>query len=243
MLDGLKDLWRMARVDGWIFTNATFVAAEVEVDAAAAARWLPGGLRLASPATATLFVAHYPETSFGSVYNEAGLFLDVRRGGRAAVHCPWMVVDDDVALILGREALGYPKKMAALSLSLESDDIEATVERRGVRLLELRGKVGRREESPPPMLARRACNVWGTMGLSLQRLLSFTPREQILEAREVEMQIEVRESARDPLHELKIGRVLRAYRYRLNIGGAGVPLPVRAVSPLFMMQRWALRYS
>src|SRR5262245_43112376 len=101
MLDRLRDLWRMARVGGWIFTDAACLSARVEIDGAAAARWLPRGLSAASPATATLFVAHYPETSFGSVYNEAGLFMDVRRGSRAGVHCPWMLVDDDIALILG----------------------------------------------------------------------------------------------------------------------------------------------
>ncbi len=154
-----------------------------------------------------------------------------------------MLVDDDVALILGRDALGYPKKMGEFALSLDSDDIEATVDRRGVRLIEMRGKVGPRADRPPPMLGRRACNVWGPVGLSLQKLVSFTPKEEILEAWTVDLRVDVRESAKDPLHELRIGRVLGAWRYKVNIGGSRIPWPMRAVSPLFLLRSWALRYT
>jgi len=90
---------------GWIFEDAIFVALEVEIDPTKAVRAMPLGLRPAD--RATLFVAHYPRTSFGSVYSEAGLFVHLRFP-RGAVHCPWMLVDDDVALITGRELLGYP---------------------------------------------------------------------------------------------------------------------------------------
>lgn len=242
MLDSIRELRRLANLGGWIFTDATFLAAKVEIDPDRAARWLPGGLRLARPATATLFIAHYPQTSFGSVYNEAGLFVDVRRRLRSAVHCPWMLVDDDIALILGRELLGYPKKMGTFSVSLDGDDVDASVERKGVRLLRLRGKVGPAAVNPPPMLARRTFNAWGPLGLALQKLLTFTPTEQILEARTVDLAIEIRPAPRDPLHELGVGRVLEAYRYRLNIGGSGVPLPVRSLSPLYLLRSLTLRY-
>ena len=242
MLDSIRELRRLANLGGWIFTDAVFLAAKVEIDADRAARWLPGGLRLARPATATLFIAHYPQTSFGSVYNEAGLFVDVRRRFRAAVHCPWMLVDDDIALILGRELLGYPKKLGTFAVSLDGDEVDASVERKGVKLLHLHGKVGRVVSDPPPMLARRVYNAWGPIGLSLQKLLTFTPTEQILEAREVELTVQIRPAPLDPLHELGVGQVLEAHRYRVNIGGSGVPLPVRSLSPLYLLRSLTLRY-
>ena len=245
MLQRLRELGRMA--NGWIFTNATFLAARVELDPEAAARWLPGGVRLASPAVATIFVAHYPETTFGSVYREAGVFLHVRRRMRAAVHCPWMIVDDDIALILGRELLGYPKKIGEISLHIDGDAVEATAQRKGARLLRLRGTLGAADPSPPPMLAQRTYNVWGGVGLSLQRLIAFTPTEQILGARRADLSIEIGEAVNDPLDQLGVGRVLSAHLYRVNIGGGGfpwgTPRPVRRVSPGFMLRNWALRYQ
>src|SRR5437016_7485825 len=45
--------------------------------------------------------------------------------------CPWMMVDDDVALIVGRELLGYPKKLGSIAWRREGDFIEGIASRRG----------------------------------------------------------------------------------------------------------------
>ena len=68
--------------------------------------------RLASPAMASIFTAYFPSNTFGSVYCEGRTFLHVEHGRTRAVFSPWMLVDDDVALILGRELLGYPRSSA-----------------------------------------------------------------------------------------------------------------------------------
>ena len=93
----------------WLYRDAHYLIAEMDIDPAAARRWVPFPLRLASPATATIFTGWFPHNTFGSVYHEAGLFLHVEHFGRPAIFSPWMLVDDDVALITGRELLGYPK--------------------------------------------------------------------------------------------------------------------------------------
>src|SRR5262245_28878014 len=95
----------------WIYRDAHYLVADVELDRAPAARWVPWPLRLARPGRAQIFTAYFPSTTFGSVYREAGVFFEVSTLRGAALYSPWMLVDDDVALIAGRELLGYPKKL------------------------------------------------------------------------------------------------------------------------------------
>src|SRR5688572_15965046 len=126
----------------WIYRDAHYLVADVELDAARAKRWVPWPLRLAKPARAQLFMSFFPTTTFGSVYREAGLFFEVTHFGRRAVYSPWMLVDDDVALILGRELLGYPKKLGEFEWELDGDRISASVTRRGHKLVTMRGTLG-----------------------------------------------------------------------------------------------------
>jgi acetoacetate decarboxylase len=238
----LRHLAKLANRGGWMFTDARFIAARVAIDPEAAADALPFGLRISKPAMATLFVASYPETSFGSVYNEAGLFLHARHLGRDVVHCPWMLVDDDVALIAGRELLGYPKKIGRIEIAIDGDRAVASVERRGAPILEMRATFGSTAADPPPMLGRPARNVWGALGLALPRLLSFTPVEEVLEAREAELSMTVHEARLDPIARFGFGRVEAAYFYRVNIGGRMLPIPMLPVSPLFPIKNLLLRY-
>ena len=187
MLGTARKLWNLANIGGFMYRDAVFFAVRIALDERAASRWLPPGVSLAKPATATVFAAHFPDTSFGSVYDEAGVFFHVRRRFRDAVFCPWMVVTDDVALVVGRELLGYPKKLARVDFSFgagrEGSEVTAEIERRGRVVLRLRGRVGERVDDAPPMLGRRALNVRGSLGWSTQRLVTFTPRERIVRRR------------------------------------------------------------
>src|SRR5262245_15254611 len=98
----------------WLYLDAHYLVADVELDPDLARRWVPRPLTLATPARASIFTAWFPTTTFGSSYREAGILLHVEHAGRPAVYSPWMLVDDDVALILGRELLGYPKKIGQI---------------------------------------------------------------------------------------------------------------------------------
>ncbi|GKT33853.1 putative multi-domain containing protein, partial [Aduncisulcus paluster] len=89
-----------------LYRDAHYFAATVEVDPGRMRQWLPAGVRLANPARADVFTAFFPDCNYGSVYHEAGVFVHIKVRGRTGIHCPWMILDDDVALILGRELLG-----------------------------------------------------------------------------------------------------------------------------------------
>jgi acetoacetate decarboxylase len=168
------------------------------------------------------------------VYREAGIFLHLARG---AVHCPWMIVDDDVALVLGRELLGYPKKLGEIDFRIEGDRIEGTARRRGATLVTMRGSLGETIVDPPPMLGRPHRNLRCGMSWSIPRIVSFTPRERPIEVRRAELEVTIGGSERDPIHELDFGRIRAARLHRVNIGaGLDVPHTTAFASPAFFLR-------
>jgi acetoacetate decarboxylase len=88
-----------------------------------------------------VFVANYPKTNFGVSYLESALFLMVAHNGEEGVYCLSMPVNNDMALILGRETFGYPKKMAHIYLEREGNDFRGGTERHGVRFLEMKARI------------------------------------------------------------------------------------------------------
>jgi acetoacetate decarboxylase len=225
----------------WLYDDAHYLVADMEVDARAVARFVPGPLKLASPPLASIFTAWFPNNSFGSNYREAGVFLHVVHRRKRAVYCPWMIVDDDVALIVGRELLGYPKKLGQIAFDLDGDKIRGVAERRGAELLRMEGTLRERVSDPPPMLGRPHRNVRARVGQVLPTILAFTPREAPIEVRRAELAVSVGSSERDPLAEMGFGRVRAAYLHRVKLGASGIPLPCALVSPLWAMRTLLLR--
>ena len=226
---------------GWMYRDAHYLVADVELDADRARRFVPWPLRLATPARASVFLADFPHTAFGSVYREAGVFFEVTHLGRRAVYSPWMIVDDDVALILGRELLGYPKKLGELDWKLAGEEIRATATRRGHTLITMTGTLGEDVTTPPPILGRPHRNIRASAGIALPKLIAFTPKERVCRVRAAALDVQITGSPRDPLHEMGFGRVLDARLHRVDLGGSVPPLPVAAVSPLAYAKQLLLR--
>jgi acetoacetate decarboxylase len=180
----------------------------------------------------------------------------VKRRWRSAVFCPWMVVTDDVALTVGRELLGYPKKLARIAFDFGSGaagtEVRAEVERRGRIVLRLRGRIGEQVDDAPPMLGQRALNVRGSIGPFSQRLVTFTPRERIVIAHRATAELELPpptnngharlEEGRDPVDELGLGAVLGAHLYRVDVRAGWPPRDVRRVGPGFALRGLGARW-
>jgi acetoacetate decarboxylase len=236
-------LMAMLAPGDWLYEDAHYLVADMDVDERAARRWVPAPLRLASPARASIFTAWFPKNTFGSVYREAGLFLHVEHRRTRAIFSPWMIVDDDVALILGRELLGYPKKMGEIGFEIDGDRVRGVARRRGVEILRMEGELGPEVREPPPMLGRPHRNVRAALGLALPKVIAFTPHEEARSVRRASLEVTIGASERDPLVELGFGAVRAAYLHRVNLRAPrlGLPLPVAAVSPAWYARQLLLR--
>lgn len=120
------------------FTGAELLTAVFETDPAVARELLPRPLSPTPDPTGVAFVAHYPKTNFGCVYNEGALFLTCRYKGEDGLYCLSMPVDDDMAMIGGRENFGYPKKIAErITLGRDGASVVGSVTRRGTEILRI----------------------------------------------------------------------------------------------------------
>jgi acetoacetate decarboxylase len=139
-----SDVLRLARAP--VFT-ADFAGAEMLVvvfrtDPSFVADVLPRPLRPTGTPLATAFVARYPSTNFGDPYNEGALFVHAEHRGETGLYCLAMPVDDDMAMVGGREHFGFPKKMAD-EITLERDGGHAVgrVVRKGAEVLRIEAEL------------------------------------------------------------------------------------------------------
>lgn len=240
LLADLRTPWSLANLGGKLYRNAQYLTAVVEVDEKAMAPWLPAGMKLAKPGRADLFCAYFPENVYTGAYHEAGLFVHVKIGRGYGIFCPWMILDDDRAMILGRELLGYPKKLGEIAWDNDGRRIAAKATRRGHTLIEMDAKLGEVLTDAPPILGLPHRNISGGLGLNLPREVRFTPREHPLEVRRVDLQLRFAGTASDPLHEMGLGRVTEARLHRVDLSGGYLP-PIqipRFTSPLFLLRQF-----
>lgn len=107
---------------------------ETDVDAALAMLPAAEGLELANPVTAMMVFARLPYTPWGS-YNEIYQMLNCLWQGKPIIFPVRLLVDNEVALTIGRELWGNPKKFGHVEFSRDSSIIQCTGERpRGHRI-------------------------------------------------------------------------------------------------------------
>jgi len=232
-----------AGIGGCLWEGARFLLAELPAARGAVRRILPPGLLPSRPPALTVFIAEYPRTAFTVPYREAAVLVHVRTLLGEGVHCCWMVVDDDTALIYGRELLGYPKKLAAIGFEESGEGISAFVERRGVRVLEMRGRKGEVQAGPPPVFGRKTFNVGGVgQAFAVSPLWLLRPREVIHESYQAEVEVAVRPSGHDPIAELAAGEPRSGRIAVTDIPGTDYLLPVGVAGPFWLNRAFALRF-
>jgi acetoacetate decarboxylase len=135
------ELARWRRTGAYLarFTGAEIVTVVARTDPAVAAAVLPKPLQAPKDPVMSAFVAHYPQTNFGVAYYEGGLFVGAEYRGEQGFYCLAMPVDDDTAMIAGREGVGFPKKMAEISLDRDGTRVIGSVVRHGVEILHIEG--------------------------------------------------------------------------------------------------------
>ncbi len=223
----IKRLLEAARGEGNLWDNARFILADVPLDLHEAKTVLPWGMRPSDPPIATLFVVNYTKASFTVPYHEAAVLIHVRTPLGKGLHCCWMVVDDDTALIYGRELLGYPKKTADIIFEENGDHISTSVTRRGVKVLTMEGKRGPAQDPLPPIFDFKTFNAGGPgQFFAINPIWLFRPREVVRESYSAEVTIILADSDYDPIARLVSGEPLSGCIAVIDILGSKYNLPV-----------------
>ncbi len=200
------------------FENATMVVMDVPLDRREVKRILPLGFWPTNPPMATIFVANYPIFPFGVPYREVVMMIHVRTPLGRGIHCNWILVDDDVALIGGRDFLGYPKKLGEITFAENDGTISASAKRRGVELMSLEARRKEPEDNPGPVFRHKNFNVGGPgQMVTLTPVLFFYPRETIHESFIAQAELVLKDSVFDPVARLVAGDPVRARIVRMDI--------------------------
>lgn len=103
-------------------------------------RVLPPPLEPGDTLGASAYVAEFHRPNFCPPYNEAAVFVPCEYNGEEGSYCLAMPVDNDIAMIGGREIYGYPKKIAdSISVTRTGNEIHGLCIRRGIPIIEIKG--------------------------------------------------------------------------------------------------------
>lgn len=150
------------------------------------------------------------------------------------IHCNWILVDNDVALIGGRDFLGYPKKLGELAFSENDGTINASVTRRGIKLMSVEARRNAPEDNPGPVFRHKNFNLGGPgQMLTMNPLLLFKPREVIHESFEAQAELILNDSVFDPIAGLVAGDPVSARIVRMDI-----LLPPKYILPVGYTGGW-----
>ncbi len=124
-----------------------------------------------------------------------------------------MPMSTEQSVIGGRETFGEPKKLAAIALERDGDQVVGTVTRMGVTIIELRGRITGSEEPPPPLertdFYLKFLRDPGGAGFDAPPSLVHCHRTETNRTREaVEGEIILRESPFDPVADLPVRRLV-----------------------------------
>ncbi len=238
-----KTLLKDSRMEGKLWENARFILADVPLNPSVARKLMPFGMKLAEPASGVLFIADYTKTSFTIPYQEAALLVRVRTLFGEGLHCCWMVVNDDTALIYGRELLGYPKKLADITFEETSERISASVTRRGVRVMAMEAERGPAQSSPAPVFDIKTFNAGGMGQYFLcNPVWLLRPVEEIHESYEATVSLSLEEAEFDPIARLVAGAPTSGRIAVTDILGTRYMCPVGIAGPRWFPRTFNMRY-
>ncbi|MFA9424430.1 MAG: acetoacetate decarboxylase family protein [Sedimentibacter sp.] len=121
-----------------IFFGAEMLNTVWETKPEVIAKLLPAPLKpVAGKPLVSTFVANYPKTSFCPPYKEAGLFILAECDGKVGRYCLSMPITDGMAMAMGREVCGLPKKMADIDLEVKDGKAEGKISRNGIEFFKV----------------------------------------------------------------------------------------------------------
>ena len=188
------------------FQNASLVLIDVPLNHREVKKILPLGFWPTNPPMATMIFADYPIFPYGVPYREAIMMVHVRTPLGRGIHCSWILVDDDVALIGGRDFLGYPKKLGEITFTEIDGTISASATRRGIKVMSVDARRKEPEDKPGPVFRQKNFNLGGPgQMLTMNPVLFFKPREVIHESFKAQAELCLNDSVFDPVAGLVAG--------------------------------------
>lgn len=143
--------WNKQLEEGILLGDATMILAVFETDPKVVKKVLPPPLQPAPEPTGMAYITEFHRTNFGVTYNEAALFLSAQFEGVVGRYCLSMPVTNDIALILGREVFGYPKKIAeTIDIKKTGNKVIGTCIRRGFPIIGIEADLADRFTGPMP---------------------------------------------------------------------------------------------
>jgi acetoacetate decarboxylase len=234
---------RKKRQNSW--DNAQLVLADVPLDYHEVKNILPWGMRPSNPPMATLFFANYPAVAYPLFpYKEVAMMVHVRTPLGRGRHCCWIIVDDDPAMILGREMLGFPKKTGVFTFDEKKGGINASITRRGIAVMSMKAVRGARETSPQPVFDIKTFHTGG-MGqhMAFSPIWMFRPNEVIRESCKADIQLTLNRSEYDPVARLVAGEPRNGRIVVMDIpGGSPYMLPVGFAGPGVFGRTFNMRF-
>jgi len=104
------------------FVDREYFIVTYRTDPAALRAVVPEPLAIAEPLVKYEFIRMPDSTGFGD-YTESGQVIPVTLDGQAGGYVHAMYLDDEAPIAGGRELWGFPKKLAAPSLTVEKDTL------------------------------------------------------------------------------------------------------------------------
>jgi acetoacetate decarboxylase len=125
-----------------IFYGAEMLNTVWETKPEIIAKLLPAPLKpVKNKPWVSTFVANYPKTNFAPPYKEAGLFILAECDGVVGRYCLSMPITDGMAMAMGREVCGLPKKIANIDFEVKDGKAVGKISRNGIEFFTVNADV------------------------------------------------------------------------------------------------------
>lgn len=198
---------------GYELAEAKIITAMFITTREAIERVLPPPLEPGDTLGASAYVAEFHSPSFCPPYNEAAVFIPCKYKGEAGSYCLSMPVDNDMAMIGGREIYGYPKKIAeSISVTRTGTEVYGVCVRKGIPIVEIKTKltdVLQEKVVPGPHFVVKS--MLDEKGVGAQKEPVLMRQQNIVAMPKVEIgdgTVSFGVSKYDPLHEIPVEEVM-----------------------------------
>ena len=192
-------------------------------------RILPKPLKPSSLPLAAAFIAEYPNTNLGPFW-EAAIEVQAQYKDLVGIYCPFMYVSNDIALAVGREVWGYPRKIGTMKHVRRGNRITATLDRQNQRLMTIKVKLtdeGDWIDTGPNLNLKLIPSIDGTK-YAVKQITATDVKFSIHKGLSGDAELILKGSKADPINIVPVEEIMTGLYFDLDID---VPLGKTLVNP------------